>query len=262
MTARRSAPVVAVAQPRMRLDELLVERGLAPSRERARALVMAREVEVEGAVALRAAAPVATDAGVRLRQSARYVSRGGEKLEAALRRAQIDVQGARCLDVGASTGGFTDCLLQRGAAHVTAVDAGYGQAATSLRADARVTLRERTNARLLEPLDEPVSLATLDLSFISLTAVLPAVISSVAPGGDVLALVKPQFEAPRDRVERGGVVRDPLQHAAAVARVATWAISSGLRVRGVIRSPLTGPAGNREFFLWLRLPAPSMPPRP
>ena len=222
---------------------------------------MAREVEVDGAVALRAAAPVAIDVDVRLRPSARYVSRGGEKLEAALLRTQIDVRGALCLDVGSSTGGFTDCLLQHGAAHVTAVDAGYGQLAASLRDDSRITVRERTNARLLEALDEPVALATLDLSFISLTAVLPAVVRSVAPGGDLLALVKPQFEAPREHVQRGGVVRDPVVHAGAVARVASWAVAHGLRVRGVIRSPLTGPAGNREFFIWLRRPAEAAPLR-
>jgi 23S rRNA (cytidine1920-2'-O)/16S rRNA (cytidine1409-2'-O)-methyltransferase len=241
---------------RARLDQVLVERGLAPTRERARALVLAREVEVNGEVALRAAAPVPPQAEVRVRSAQRYVSRGGEKLEGALAGTGIDPRGLRCLDVGASTGGFTDCLLQHGAAHVVAVDVGYGQLAASLREDARVTVVERTNARHLEPLEAPADLAVVDVSFISLTAVLPAVLASVRPGGDVLALVKPQFEAGREQIARGGggVVHDPLVHASTVAEVAGWAVRHGLRVRGVVRSPLLGPKGNREFFLWLRKP--------
>jgi 23S rRNA (cytidine1920-2'-O)/16S rRNA (cytidine1409-2'-O)-methyltransferase len=240
------------AGTRPRLDQALVERGLAPSRERARALVLARQVEVDGEVALRAAAPVGLDAEVRLRSGSRFVSRGGEKLEGALERTGIEVRGLRCLDVGASTGGFTDCLLQRGAAHVTSVDVGYGQLAESLRHDPRVEVMERVNARALSPLEEPVDLAVIDVSFISLTTVLPAVLEGVRPGGDVLALVKPQFEVGREQVGRGGVVRDAVTHASAVAEVALWAIRRGLRVRGVVRSPLLGPKGNREFFLWLR----------
>lgn len=239
---------------RTRLDQVLVERGLAPTRERARALVLAREVEVNGEVVLRAAAPVQADAVVRVRAPQRYVSRGGEKLEGALARTGVDPRGRRCLDVGASTGGFTDCLLQHGAAHVIAVDVGYGQLAASLREDSRVTVVERTNARHLEALDPPVDLAVVDVSFISLTAVLPAVLASVRPGGDVLALVKPQFEAGREQIERGGggVIRDPIVHASTVGGVAVWAVRHGVRVRGVVRSPLLGPKGNREFFLWLR----------
>lgn len=240
---------------RQRLDLLLVERGLAPSRERARALILAREVLVDGETALRAAAPVGADAAIEVKTPPPYVSRGGEKLAGALARTGVRVEGVRCLDVGASTGGFTDCLLQAGAAHVTAVDVGYGQLVPSLRADARVTVRERTNARELETLETAVELVVMDVSFISVTTVLPAVLTSVRPGGDLLVLVKPQFEAGRDEVERGGVVRDPLVHAACVARVARWANGQGLRVRGVVRSPLVGPAGNREFFLWLRVPA-------
>ncbi len=244
---------------RQRLDQLLVERGLVPSRSRARALILARDVSVNGAVATRPAVAVAVDAEVDLRTPPRYVSRGGEKLEHALRRCAlpdggIAVRDARCLDVGASTGGFTDCLLQHDAAHVTAVDVGYGELAVRLRDDARVEVRERTNARSLEPLDPPVDLAAVDVAFISLTTVLPAVIQSVRPGGDLLVLVKPQFEAGRQQVRRGGVVHDASVHASTVARVAVWTIDHGLRVRGVVRSPLLGPAGNREFFLWLRLP--------
>ena len=170
----------------------------------------------------------------------------------ALQRSGVDVTGRRCLDVGASTGGFTDCLLQHGASGVVAVDVGYGQLATSLRDDPRVEVRERVNARAMEPLDPPASLATIDVSFISLTLVLTPVVASLEPGGDIFALVKPQFEAGRAEVARGGVVRDPYVHASCVARVALWAVDHGLRVRGVIKSPLTGPAGNPEFFLWMR----------
>ena len=238
----------------LRLDDLLVERGLVASRAKARALILAREVRVDGAVAVAAAAPTALDAALELDGGPRYVSRGGEKLAHALARSGVTVQGSRCLDIGASTGGFTDCLLQHGAAHVTAVDVAYGELATRLRDDPRVEVRERTNARALAPLAEPVELVTLDVAFISLTAVLPAALLSLRDGGDVLALVKPQFEAARDEVPRGGVVQDATVHAATVARVALWAIDAGLRVRGVIRSPLLGPAGNREFFLWLRKP--------
>jgi 23S rRNA (cytidine1920-2'-O)/16S rRNA (cytidine1409-2'-O)-methyltransferase len=233
----------------------MVERGLATSREQARALILAREVLVDGTPAARPAAPVPPEAAVALRAAPPYVSRGGEKLAHALARTGVDASGARCLDVGASTGGFTDCLLQHGAAEVVAVDVGYGQLASRLRADPRVEVRERVNARSMAPLDPPADLATIDVSFISLTLVLPAVVASLQPGGDILALVKPQFEAGRDEVGRGGVVRDPLVHASCVARVARWAIDHGIRVRGVVRSPLLGPAGNQEFVLWMRRPA-------
>ena len=238
----------------LRLDDLLVERGLVESRAKARALILAREVRVDGHVALAAAAPTAIDAALDLATGRRYVSRGGEKLARALERSDVTVDGSRCLDIGASTGGFTDCLIQHGAVHVTAVDVAYGELATRLRDDARVEVRERTNARALAVLDRPVDLVTLDVAFISLTAVLPAVLLSLRDGGEVLALVKPQFEAAREQVQRGGVVQDATVHASTVARVALWAIEQGLRVRGVIRSPLLGPAGNREFFLWLRKP--------
>lgn len=239
----------------VRLDELLVAQGLAETRERARALVMAGEVLVGGQPARAPAARVGDGVAIELKTRPRFVSRGGEKLDAALTRSGIDVRGRRCLDAGASTGGFTDCLLQRGAAHVTAVDVAYGEFATRLREHPRVELLERTNARDLAALETPVALCVVDVSFISLRTVLPALLRSVAPGGDLLVLVKPQFEAERGEVEHGGVVRDPLLHASVVARVALWAIERGLRMRGVIRSPLTGPAGNREFFLWLRQPA-------
>ncbi len=230
----------------------MVERGLVPSRERAHALIMARDVLVDGMPATRPAAPVASDANVVVRQPAAYASRGGDKLAGALSASGLDIAGRRCLDLGASTGGFTDCLLQHGAAHVVAVDVGYGQIVPRLRDDPRVEVRERTNARAMPMLETPVSLVTIDVSFISLTLVLPPAIGSLAPGGDILALVKPQFEAGRDEVGKGGVVRDARVHAACVARVALWSIAHGLRVRGVFRSPLTGPAGNIEFFIWLQ----------
>jgi 23S rRNA (cytidine1920-2'-O)/16S rRNA (cytidine1409-2'-O)-methyltransferase len=245
----------AIRSARTRLDALLVERGLATSREHARALILAREVLLDGAPAVRPAEAVKAGVEVTVRAGAPYVSRGGEKLAHALARSGIDVSGMHCLDAGASTGGFTDCLLQHGAASVVAVDVGYGQIANSLREDPRVEVRERVNARSLPPLDPPADLATIDVSFISLALVLPAVAASLRPGGEIFALVKPQFEAGRMEVTKGGVVRDPLIHAACVGRVATWAVDHGLRVRGVIRSPLLGPAGNREFFLWLKRPA-------
>ena len=238
----------------LRLDDLLVERGLVESRAKARALILARTVRVDGDIAVAAAAPTAVDAALELATGRRYVSRGGDKLVHALDRSGITVDGARCLDIGASTGGFTDCLLQHGAAHVTAVDVAYGELATQLRDDPRVEVRERTNARSLTVLSTPVDIVTADVAFISLTAVLPAALLSLRSGGDVLALVKPQFEAARDQVPRGGVIQDSAVHASTVARVALWAIDQGLRVRDVIRSPLLGPAGNREFFLWLRMP--------
>ncbi len=215
---------------------------------------MARDVRVDGTVATRPAQRVADGAAIEVREPPPFVSRGGEKLAHALDRTGIDVIGLRCLDVGASTGGFTDCLLQRGAREVVAVDAGYGQLAQQLRDDPRVEVRERTNARTLEPLDPPADLAVVDVSFISLTLVLPAALDSLRGGADVLALVKPQFEAERSDVPRGGVVHDPVVHARVVGRVAAWAVERGARVRGVVRSPLLGPAGNREFFLWLRAP--------
>lgn len=228
---------------------------MASGRDRAQALILAREVLVDGQVALRAAQPVPEDASIEVKAPALYVSRGGEKLAHALDRTGVAVAGRRCLDVGASTGGFTDCLLQRGAAHVVAVDVAYGEFAVKLREDPRVTLVERTNARDLAPLEPPVDLLVMDVSFISAATVLEAVAASVRSGGDLLVLVKPQFEAGRERVEKGGVVRDPLVHAQTIAKVALAAMRLGLRVRGVVRSPLLGPAGNREFFLWLRRPA-------
>ena len=240
---------------KQRLDAAMVERGLASGRDRARALIMARDVIVDGQVATRPAAPIAPDASIEVKRPPPFVSRGGEKLAHALARTRLNVRGRRCLDAGASTGGFTDCLLQHGAASVVAVDVAYGELAAKLRSDPRVEVRERTNARELEPLEPSVDLVTMDVSFISIVTVLPAILRSLRPGGDVLLMVKPQFEAGREQVETGGVVRDPVIHARAVAKVALACIEHGLRVRGVVRSPLVGPAGNREFFVWARRPA-------
>ena len=238
---------------RQRLDLALVERGLAPSREKARALILAADVTVGGVAETRAGAPVSPETVLAIAAPARFVSRGGEKLDHALEVFNIDVSGLVVMDVGASTGGFTDCMLQREASRVYAIDVGYGQMASRLRDDSRVDVMERTNIRDLASLPERPVLATIDTSFISLMTVLPAVMPLLAPGADIVALVKPQFEAGRDDVKRGGVVRDPLVHAAVIGRVAWWCVNHGLRVRGVATSPLLGPAGNREFFLWLRV---------
>ncbi len=225
---------------------------MAPSREKARAYILAGDVSVDGQTEARAGAMVRADAAIEIAKPARFVSRGGEKLDHALDTFGIDVAGRVAMDAGASTGGFTDCLLQRGAARVYAIDVGYGQLDQRLRNDERVVVMERTNIRELASLPERPDLATIDASFISLTKVLPAAIGIVRPGADIVALVKPQFEAERGEVSRRGVVRDPLVHASVIGRVAWWCVNHGLRVRGLTTSPLLGPAGNKEFFLWLR----------
>ena len=238
----------------VRLDRLLVDLGLAPSRERAQRLILAGEVLVGDRLATKPGTMVAADAPLRLRRPpSDYVSRGGEKLAGALDAFGLEVAGQVALDVGASTGGFTDCLLRRGARRVFALDVGYGQLAWTLRQDARVTVLERINARRLEAsmLAEAPDLATVDGSFISLALVLPAVAAVLRPAGSVVALVKPQFEAGRRQVGKGGVVRDPAVRAAAVARVRDDAQALGLTVRGESESVLPGPKGNREVFLWL-----------
>ena len=242
----------------VRLDRLLVDLGLAPSRERAQRLILAGEVLVGDRPATKPGTMVAADAPLRLRRPpSDYVSRGGEKLAGALDAFGLEVAGQVALDVGASTGGFTDCLLRRGARRVFALDVGYGQLAWTLRQDARVTVLERINARRLEAsmLAEAPDLATVDVSFISLALVLPAVAAALQPAGSVVALVKPQFEAGRGQVGKGGVVRDPTVRAAAVARVRDEAQTLGLMVRGESDSVLAGPKGNREVFLWLARPA-------
>ncbi len=243
-----------MAVRRLRLDALVVERGLAPSRERARALILAGSVTVDGRVVSKAGAPVRTDDEVALvAPDHPYVGRGGVKLAHALAAFHIDPSRRRALDIGASTGGFTDVLLQRGADSVIALDVGHGQLDWRLRNDPRVVVREGVNARALSAADVPhlVSIVTIDVSFISLRHILPALPPFLEPAHDVVALVKPQFEAGKDEVGRDGVVRDPLVQATVIGRVAWWAVNHGLRVRGLTTSPLLGPAGNREFFLLL-----------
>ncbi len=238
---------------RTRLDLLLVARGLAESRERAQAAVLAGEVLVEGRPAAKPGMRVAADAAVSVvARRPRYVSRGGEKLEHALRAFALPVAGAVAMDVGASTGGFTDCLLQHGAARVYAVDVGRGQLHWRLRRDPRVVVLERTHAARLDArvVPEEVDLATVDVSFISLARVLSAVAGRVRPGGSIVALVKPQFEAGRAQV-RKGVVRDPRVHREVLRRLARWIREQGWGVAGVTPSPLPGPKGNLEFFLWV-----------
>ncbi len=256
MTRPRSDPYAARMASKRRLDLQLVERGLLPSRERARAAVMAGDVLVEGEPALRPATLVPDDARIELARPPRYVSRGGEKLEHALRAFNLDVRGLTVMDAGASTGGFTDCLLQHGAATVYAVDVGYGQLDYRLRQDARVVVLERTNIRRLESLPEEPDLSTIDVSFIGLEKVLPVVTRLLKPGGWIVALVKPQFQAKREEVGKGGVVRDPLIHASVIGRIVAWAAGQGLRFGGLTASPLRGPAGNREFFVLWKTPEP------
>jgi 23S rRNA (cytidine1920-2'-O)/16S rRNA (cytidine1409-2'-O)-methyltransferase len=235
-----------------RLDLLLVERGLVESREQARRLVMAGQVRVDGCVIDKPGTLVAPEAEIVLPPPMPYVSRGGLKLEHALDAFAIDVAGKIAADVGVSSGGFTDCLLQRGAARVYAIDVGYGQLDWKLRRDPRVVVLERTNVRYLESLPEPIDLATIDVSFISLELVLPAVMKLLKPDGQIVALVKPQFEAGRRQVGKGGVVRDPQVHRSVLEKIARWASGHGLGVHGLTRSPLAGPAGNIEFWMHLR----------
>jgi 23S rRNA (cytidine1920-2'-O)/16S rRNA (cytidine1409-2'-O)-methyltransferase len=245
---------------RLRLDAELVRRGLARSREHARELVEHRRVTVGGVVATKPATQVTTDAAVVVREDRdrpSYVSRGGHKLAGALRafgEQGLEVRDRRCLDAGASTGGFTDVLLRAGAREVLAVDVGYGQLAWSLRQDPRVVVHDRTNVRELDPslVGDPVDLVVGDLSFISLRLLLPSLLAVTDPDGDLVLMVKPQFEVGRERVGKGGVVRDPALRAEAVLAVAEAAGAAGWGARAVTSSPLPGPSGNVEYFLWLR----------
>jgi 23S rRNA (cytidine1920-2'-O)/16S rRNA (cytidine1409-2'-O)-methyltransferase len=236
-----------------RIDAVLAEQGLFPSRTAAAGAVRAGEVRVgqDGPVALRPSQLVEPEAKLIVDAGPRFVSRGGIKLDNALEALEIEVSGRECVDVGASTGGFTDCLLQRGASRVAAVDVAYGQIDVRLREDPRVTVIERLNGREMLPSDLPFapSLATVDVSFISLTKILPAVARCLAPGGEALAMVKPQFELGRKRVGRG-VVRDPGDRREAILAVAEAAADLGLPVRGIASSGLPGPKGNRETFVW------------
>ncbi len=237
---------------KLRLDQLLVARGFVESRERGQRLIMAGEVLVNDQVADKPGQLLAPDVIVRIKEPLPYVSRGGLKLAAALDRFAIPLEGSIGADVGASTGGFTDCLLQRGAAKVYAIDVGYGQLDWKLRRDPRVVVMDRTNARYLEALPEPIGVVTIDASFISLRLILPAVLKWLQPDAHVVALIKPQFEAGRERVGKGGVVRDTRVHAEVIRSIWQSASEVGFSPIDVIRSPIEGPAGNVEFLIWMR----------
>lgn len=237
----------------IRLDQLLVARGLAESREKAQRLVIAGKVRVAGNVIDKPGKTFANECKIEIEQPERFVSRGGEKLEGAFEKFGLNVSGIVCLDVGASTGGFTDCLLQHGASRVYAVDVGKGQLHWKLRNDPRVVVIDGVNARNITPalLPEKPAFACVDVSFISLTLVLPAVAGVLAPAATLVTLIKPQFEAGREQVGSGGVVRDPRVHDEVVAKVRDFGDSRlGLKWRGVCESPLRGPAGNVEFLAW------------
>jgi 23S rRNA (cytidine1920-2'-O)/16S rRNA (cytidine1409-2'-O)-methyltransferase len=236
-----------------RLDVLMAERGLTESRNKAQRFIRAGEVRVDGQLVDKPSTQVAADADITLEAKPPFVGRGGEKLEAALARFGIDVTDAVAADVGASTGGFTDCLLQRGARRVYAIDSGYGQLHWDLRNDPRVVVMERTNARHLDSLPERVSLVTVDVSFISLGLILPAAVGWLSPNADLVALIKPQFEAGPQHVEKGGVVRDAQVHRQVLEDVLRAAAELDLALRGLMPSPLRGPAGNTEFLAWWML---------
>ena len=244
------------ARPRTRLDVLVTDLGKAASRERARALILAGRVRVDGVIVSKAGAGVSPDALIEIVEpDFPWVGRGGVKLAHALETFGIDVSGREALDIGASTGGFTDVLLQRGARRVVALDVGHGQLDWRLREDPRVIVIERRNARELEPawLPAPADVVTVDVSFISLRLILPVLPPIVAPGADIVVLVKPQFEAGRDEVKRGGIVRDPAVHDAVLARVTERAGACGLRRVAMTASPITGATGNREFLMHIRV---------
>lgn len=243
---------------KVRADELLVRQGGAETRSKARALILAGEVRAGTRRVDKPGELLAPDARLAVRQPPPFVSRGGLKLAHALDEFRIDVCDAVAADIGASTGGFTDCLLQRGARRVYAIDVGYGQLAYRLREDERVTVMERVNARYLESLPEPVDIAAIDVSFISLDLILPVAARLLTPVGTIVALIKPQFEAGREAVARGGVVRDEATWRAVVARVIATAATHGLALAGLTRSPIVGPAGNVEFLVALRKSGPAI----
>lgn len=237
----------------IRLDALLLERHLATEIGTARALIGSGRVEVNGRLADKAGSQYAPDCQIRLREGRRYVSRGGDKLAAGLASFQVDPAGMVCADIGCSTGGFTDCLLQHGAGRVYCVDVGYGVLDWRLRKDSRVVVLERTNARYLtrEQIPEPIDLAVIDASFISLDLLLPPVRRLFAGAASIIALVKPQFELPRDKVARGGVVREDYLHQLALSQVRAYAGAAGLDCRGIVTSPVRGAKGNTEFLMHL-----------
>lgn len=235
-----------------RLDSLMVEQKLAESREKAQALVMAGKTFIDGRPAAKPGQMVDEAAQISVTAPSPYVGRGGLKLAHALAEFRLEVRHRIALDVGASTGGFTDCLLQHGADRVYAVDVGYGQLDYRLRVDPRVVVMERVNAHHPFALPEKVELATIDVSFISLEKVIPNVVQHLKPQGDMALLFKPQFEVGRGKVGKGGIVRQPLLHAEALGRFLVWAIDTGLRLKGLTTSPILGAEGNKEFLAWLQ----------
>ena len=239
---------------KIRADRLLFERGLADSREQAQALIMEGVVYTPTGRVLKSGSTLLEDVELEVKGRLPYVSRGGLKLAQALGEFQVDVSGATVLDVGASTGGFTDCVLQRGAKKVYAVDVGHGQLNYGLRQDERVTVMEKTNARYPFELLETVDLIIMDVSFISISMVIPEAMRHLNPGHYIVSLVKPQFEAQKTQVGRGGVIKDPKVHADVLGKIVNWSVGQGIRVRNICRSPIQGDAGNQEFFILLQKP--------
>ncbi|OGO58258.1 MAG: hypothetical protein A2025_00200 [Chloroflexi bacterium RBG_19FT_COMBO_47_15] len=236
---------------KQRLDNLLVSRELAENENKAQAIIMAGKVTVSGKVITKPGTQVDEDASLELAEKMPYVSRGGIKLAHALDEFKLDVNSLTAMDVGASTGGFTDCLLQRGARRIYAIDVGYGQLDYKLRQDPRIVVMERVNAHYPFSLPEKVNIATIDLSFISVTNVIPNVIGHLTQPGYIIILIKPQFEAERKEVPKGGVIKDPQVHARVLGRFIVWAIGYGLRLRGLVASPILGAEGNKEFLVFL-----------
>ena len=236
-----------------RIDSLMVEKGLVESRAKAQALLMAGEVVVGEKTITKPGTLVSEEAEVTILEPPPFVSRGGIKLENALDQFQLDVSGKVAADIGASTGGFTDCLLQRGASRVYAIDVGYGQLDYRLRRDSRVVVMERTNARYPIPIPEKIDLATIDLSFISVKKVIPSVAKLLKDNGYLLVLFKPQFEAERREVGKGGVIKEPLLHATVLGRFVAWVVEHNFRLKGLVASPILGAEGNKEFFVLLKL---------
>ncbi|MFC2072924.1 TlyA family RNA methyltransferase [Chloroflexota bacterium] len=238
---------------KLRIDSLLTERGLVESRAKAQALIMAGEVMVDGKAVTKSGTLVAGEAAITIAEPPRFVSRGGLKLDYVLDRFQLDVSAKVAADVGASTGGFTDCLLKRGAGRVYAIDVGYGQLDYRLRQDARVVVIERVNARYPITLPEKVDLVTIDVSFISVEKIIPPVAQLLKDRGYLLVLIKPQFEARREEVGKGGVIKQPAVHAMVLGRFIAWMIEHSFRLGGLVASPILGVSGNKEFFVLLRL---------
>lgn len=244
---------------KQRIDILMCERGLAASREKARAMIMAGEVIAGGQAITKPGTTIPLDVELVIKNKPRFVSRGGEKLAWAIETFQIDVKNAVCADVGASTGGFTDCLLQNGASRIYAIDVGYGQIDFTLRQDSRVHVIERTNARFLESLAEPVNFVSVDASFISLKLLLPTIKNWLSKPATIIPLIKPQFEAGRSDVGKGGVVRDSKIHRRVLEDILTFSQTNGFQINGLTTSPIKGPAGNIEFLAWMTFDGDSHP---